>query len=269
MPCYHCYYCLRGEYNWCPTYPSNREAGVFPYFVGTFADYYYLPPRHPVFKVPDAAPDSVLSFMNCALGTVTEALLGAGVSADRSVVLFGAGGLGLCASAISRCLGAQQVIMLDRLPKRLALARELGADEAINIDEVDAPEERLERIRALTGGRGADVVLELVGNPALMEEGVAMLASGGTFVQIGAVSAGATAQISPAVLLRGKRIAGSLMYRPRVLPLLLDIVQRNPGQLPFDRIVSKRYPLEEVNRAFEELEWHNQPVEVTRAVLIP
>jgi threonine dehydrogenase-like Zn-dependent dehydrogenase len=269
MPCYRCHHCLRGEYNWCPTYPSNREAGIFPYFVGTFADYYYLPPHHPIFKVPDDVPDSVLSFMNCALGTVTEALLRAETSPQKSVVLQGAGGLGLCASAIARHLGAEQVIILDRQEPRLKLARELGADEVINIDEYATPEARLDRIRALTHGRGADIVLELVGHPSLMEEGVAMLASGGTFVQIGAVPPGATASISPGMLLRGKRIMGSLMYRPQVLPMLLEIMARRRDRLPFDRIVSRHYPLEEVNRAFAEVEWHDHPVEVTRAVLVP
>ncbi len=269
MPCYRCYYCQRGDYNWCPSYPSNREAGVFPYFVGTFADYYYLPPNHPVYLVPAEVPDSVLSFVNCALGTVTEALTRAEASADKTLVVQGAGGLGLCATAIARFMGVQHVIALDRQPARLALVEELGAGETINIDEFATPEARLDRVRTLTGGRGADIVMELVGHPSLMEEGVNMLASGGTFIQIGAVPPGAEAKINPGTLLRGKRIMGSLMYRPRVLPTLLDILATNRERLPFDRIVSKQYPLTEVNRAFQEVEWHHQVVEVTRAVLVP
>jgi threonine dehydrogenase-like Zn-dependent dehydrogenase len=269
MPCYHCYYCQRGEFNWCPTYPSNRLAGVPPYFVGTFADYYYLPPHHPVYLVPEGLPDSVLSFVNCALGTVTEGLTRAEVSAGKSVVIFGAGGLGLGATAIAGHMGAQQVIIFDRQPVRLALAREMGADETVNIDEYATRETRLDRVRQLTDGRGVDIVMELVGHPSLMEEGIDMLSSGGTFVQIGAMPADAVASIRPGSLLRGKKVMGSLMYRPRILPMLLDILAKEGARMPFDRIVSKHYPLTEVNRAFEEVEWHGKQVDITRAVLIP
>ncbi len=269
MPCYRCHYCLRGEFSWCPTYPSNREAGVFPYFVGTFADYYYLPPRQPVFKVPDALPDAVLSFVNCAMGTVTDALIRAEAGPGKTVVLQGAGGLGLLAAAVAREMGVDQVIIADRLPRRLELARALGATETLNIDELPTPEARLDVVRQRTWGRGADIVMELVGNPRLMEEGINLLASGGTFVQIGAVPAGQTASISPAALLKGKRIVGSLMYRPQVIPLLLNLLERTQGRVPFDRLVSQRYPLDQVNQAFQDAEWHDHGTEVTRAVLTP
>jgi threonine dehydrogenase-like Zn-dependent dehydrogenase len=242
---------------------------VHPYFVGTYADYYYLPPHHPVFKVPDDVPDSALSFMNCALGTVTEGLLRAGVTPDKSVVLQGAGGLGQCATAIARHLGAQQVIVMDRQEPRLSLATAMGADQTINIDTYTTAEDRLARVRELTGGFGADIVMELVGNVSLMEEGLAMLASGGTFVQIGANPPDATASVHPAMLLRGKRILGSLMYRPAVLPILLDLLGRRRSVFPFDRLVSKQYPLENVNDAFAELDWQTRAVDVTRAVLVP
>jgi L-iditol 2-dehydrogenase len=269
MACHRCHYCLRGEFSWCATYPSNREAGVFPFFVGTFADYYYLPPHHPVFKVPDALPDSVLSFVNCAMGTVTDGLIRAEAGPGKTVVLQGAGGLGLLATAIACEMGVDQVIIVDRLPKRLELATALGATHTLNIDEVATAEARLEAVRQYTQGRGADIVMELVGNPHLMEEGINLLASGGTFVQIGAVPAGQTATISPGALLKGKRIMGSLMYRPRVIPLLLDILQRSQGRVPFERLVSRSYPLEQVNQAFHDVEWHDQTIDITRAVLVP
>ena len=269
MACHRCGYCLRGEYSWCPTYPSNREAGVFPYFVGTFADYYYLPPNQPVFKVPDTLPDSVLSFVNCAMGTVTDGLIRAEAGPGKTVVLQGAGGLGLLATAIAREMGVDQVIIADRLPKRLELARALGATQTINIDELPTPEARLDAVRQYTAGQGADIVMELVGNPRLMEEGINFLANGGTFVQIGAVPAGQTASISPSALLKGKRIMGSLMYRPRVIPLLLDFLERTHGRVPFDKLVSRSYPLDHVNQAFHDVEWHDHATDVTRAVLVP
>lgn len=269
QPCGHCYYCQRGEPNWCPAYPPAREAGKPPYFLGTFADYYYVSARQPVYKVPAGIPDSSLSFVNCALGTVTEGLVRAGAGEGDSVVIFGAGGLGLNAAGIARHRGVDQVIVLDRQPRRLDLAKAFGADTTVNIDEYATPGARIARIQELTGGRGATIVMDLVGNPAIMEEGIPMLASGGTFVQIGVISAERTATINPAMLMRGKTIIGSLMYKPQRIPMLLGIIEKSAGRLPFDRIVSTQYPLDQVNEAFEAADWQSRATEVTRAVLVP
>ena len=57
-PCNRCYNCARGEPNWCVQGPAARVAGTWPYFTGTYADYFYLPANHPVFVVPDELPDS-------------------------------------------------------------------------------------------------------------------------------------------------------------------------------------------------------------------
>jgi len=270
-PCYRCQACLRGEFAWCPSYsPSSRVPGEFPFFLGTYADYLYLEPGRPVFRVPDGIADSILTFVNCALGTVTDPLLRIGVNPGQTMVVQGAGGLGLNAVAMLRLLGARHIIVLDRQPGRLDLARRMGASHTVNIDELPGPADRAARIRELTGGRGADIVMELVGHPSLMEEGVDMLASGGTFVQVGLTMAGAEARIRPVSLLRGKTIMGSIMYRPHVLPLLLDILSRADGEIPpFDAIVSRSYPLSEINEALAEMEWRSRAVEPARAAIIP
>ena len=78
VPCNRCYHCLRGEHNWCPNRPTLWEAGAYPYFTGTYADYYYIGPKQPVFSVPSELPNEVLGFVNCATVTVTEGLLRAG-----------------------------------------------------------------------------------------------------------------------------------------------------------------------------------------------
>ena len=162
FPCYHCHQCLRGDTNWC----ANRgyaTAGVYPYFRGTYADFLYLPPRHPMFRAPDELPDDLLGPVNCAMGTVTTGLMRAGAREGNYVVIQGAGGLGLHATAMAKDMGADRVIVLDRLENRLELAEEFGADYTINIEEFNTPETRVERVKELTNGRGTDVVMELVG----------------------------------------------------------------------------------------------------------
>jgi threonine dehydrogenase-like Zn-dependent dehydrogenase len=233
-----------------------------------YADFYCVSPSEAVFKVPDTLPDECISFVNCAMGTVTEGLIQSGLEPGQSVVIFGAGGLGLCATGVAKCLGAGQVIVLDRQANRLELAKAFGAEVTINVDEVSGPD-RIAHIRELTG-RGADVVLELVGNKNILPEGVQMLAKGGTFVQMGAIDPTETVEIFPGTLYLGVRIMGSGMYQPQRIPMMLNMLERNRDRFPFDRIVSARYPLEDIDRAFADADWMTRgSTEITRAVLVP
>ena len=268
FPCNRCHMCLRGDTNWCANrgYPA---ADVHPYFTGTYADFLYLPPRHPAFRVPDELSDDILGPVNCAIGTVTQGLASTGAHEGQSVVIQGAGGLGLNATAMAKDMGADRVIVLDRLENRLNLAEEFGADYTINIEEYNTPETRVQRVRELTNGRGADIVMELVGKAELLAEGIDMLSNGGTFVEIGDIVRGREVSIDPSKLLQGKRIIGSLMYRPSLLPTILDYMVRSQKVVPFHKIVSHRFKLADVNEVFPRAEWDQRQTEVTRAMLVP
>ena len=268
FPCYHCHQCLNGKTNWC----SNRNypaAGVWPYFTSTYSDYLYLPARHPIFKVPDELDDNLLGPVNCAMGTVTTGLMRAQTSQGDYVVIQGAGGLGSHATAMAKEMGADRVIVIDRLENRLQLAEEFGADHTINIEEFNTPETRVRRIKELPDGRGADVVMELVGRAELLAEGIDMLTNGGTFVEIGDIVRGREVSIDPSKLLTGKNIVGSLMYKPELLPRLLNFLVRKKDVLPFDKIVSHKFPLAEVNDASAQAEWDQTQTPITRAMLVP
>ena len=268
FPCYHCHMCLKNDTNWCVN-RGYAAGGVYPYFTGTYADFLYLPPRHPFFRVPDELPDDLLGPVNCAMGTVTTGLMRAGAKQGDYVVIQGAGGLGLNAIAMARDMGADRVIVLDRLENRLRLAEEFGADYTINIEEFNTAETRVDRVMELTNGRGADVVMELVGRAELLAEGIDMLSNGGTFVEIGDIVRGREVSIDPSKLLAGKSIVGSLMYRPDLLPTLLNFLVRNQHKLPFHKIVSHKFPLAEVNEAFPQAEWNARQTDITRAMLVP
>ena len=121
FPCYRCHICIRGDYAHCVN-RGYSSADVYPYFTGTYADFFYLPPLHPAFRVPDALPDDILGPVNCATGTVTQGLISAGAHEGQYVVIQGAGGLGLNAIAMAKDMGADRVIVLDRLENRLRLA---------------------------------------------------------------------------------------------------------------------------------------------------
>ena len=123
-----------------------------------------------------------------------------------------------------------------------------GADRVINVSDVPNTADRVAAVHELTDG-GADVVLELVGSPDLLPEGVAMLGRGGTFVEIGLFFSGRTVAFDPSTLvMSGKRIIGSNGYRPFLLPVILDYLVTAQDLLPFDQLVSHRFALDEGDR---------------------
>jgi threonine dehydrogenase-like Zn-dependent dehydrogenase len=248
-PCGRCWTCLTG-YARCPTSCShwiNVSADQPPHFHGAFGDYFYMDGGHWIFKVPDGLPDQLASPTNCALSQVFDGLHRVGITVGDTVVVQGAGGLGLYASAIAQEMGAGQVIAIDRVPSRLELARAFGATETINVGEVPA-EERIARVRELTAGRGADVVGEFVGSPAVLPEGFAMLRDGGRYLWIGNIALGKEVSFEPALALRPSiSVVAIVGFRSWIMPRALDLIDRRRDRYPFDRIVSDIYPFEEVN----------------------
>jgi Zn-dependent alcohol dehydrogenase len=220
--------------------------------------------------VPDVLEDEVVVPVNCAVSTVLQGLTSVGVSEGDYIVVQGAGGLGLSAVALARDMGADRVIAIDRLEPRLELARDFGATHTININEYDTPQARIDRVKELTDGRGADMVVELVGIASLLVEGVEMLHNAGAFLEIGNLGMGSV-EFSPNSLLRGKgrRIYGAAMYKPMILPRSLDFLVRTRDRYPFHKMISHKFPLEKVNEAFAEAEWSNRQTAVVRACLVP
>ena len=168
-------------------------------------------------------------------------------------------------------MGAQTVIVLDQLPGRLELARAFGADHTIDLKEVPDRKDRVSLVRKLTGGVGADVACDFVGFPQVIPEGIDMLRSGGTYLEVGTISRGAKVELEPSLLVWGsKKIVGVIQYDPWVIPRALDFLVRNRARWPFDKLISHTYPLEKINQAFADSEWHaKETTTITRAAIVP
>lgn len=270
-PCGRCYACLNKQPAACPN-KVGRPLGPsqFPHFHGAFAEYYYLRPGGYVFKVPDDLPDELVSPVNCAVSQVIYGLHAAGLRFGDSLLIQGAGGLGIQATAVAKEMGAR-VIAVDQLAPRLDLARAFGADHTINLKEIPDRRERVKRVRDLTGGRGADVACDFVGFPQVIPEGLEMLRFGGTYLEIGTISRGAKVELEPATLIWGsKTIVGVVMYDPWVIPRALEFLSRNKSRFPFAKLLSHKFPLEKIDEAFQASEWLNRDAtSITRAALIP
>lgn len=271
-PCHRCYQCNKGEYATCPQKLLTMGAGPVSRFSGAYGEYYYLKPGGWVFKVPDEVTDEMATPVNCALSQVTYGLQKAGMRYGDTIVVQGAGGLGLNAIAVAKEMGADAVIAIDGLPGRLELAKRFGADEVIDITQHPSPADRIAKVKALTGNRGGDIVVEVVGVPDVIPEGLQMLREGGTYLEIGNISFGRTAAIDPSLLVWGsRRIQGVIMYDPWVIPEALDFLVRTKDKYPHGDVVSHKFALADINDAFENSEWARDgaSTKVNRAVIVP
>ena len=253
-PCGRCPACLRGDHAACPMnllYLQPCEAP--PHFLGAYGEYFYIQPNHTVFKVPDDLTDQMVAPINCALSEVIYGLEKVGLGFGETIVIQGAGGLGIYATAVAREMGANRVIVIDGIAERLELAKAFGADDLVDIKEYKTPDERVQRVLELTGYRGANVVAEFVGFPAVINEGLTMVTSGGRYLEIGNISPGKTCEIDPAQLVMGsKTIYNVAFYGRDTLKKSLDFLSRTKDRYPFDKILSRTYSLEEIDKAFED-----------------
>ena len=273
-PCGRCPACLDGVRAACPNKRrGTRNADDPPHFVGSYAEYYYLRPGHFVCKIPPELSDDVATPVNCALAQVLYGLDRVRVRVGDTVVIQGAGGLGLNASAVAKEMGAAQVIVVDQIPERLTLARRFGADHTVNIEDIPTRQARVSFVRELTRGWGADIVCDFAGVPQVVAEGIEMLKSGGTYLEIGMVSPGHSFEFHPATLVYGsKTIVGVLNYEPWALQRALAFVKDNLTRYPFDDVISRVYPLDRINDAFREAEWlgrQRDKLGVSRAAIGP
>ncbi len=269
-PCKRCYQCNKGEFATCPNKLLTMGPSPVSKFSGAYGEYYYLKPGGWVFKVPDDVTDEMATPVNCALSQVTYGLQKAGMRYGDTVVIQGAGGLGLNAIAVAKEMGADAVIAIDGIPARLKLAKRFGADETVDISELQNPMERIAKVKQLTGNRGADIVVEVVGVPAVVTEGLQMLRDGGTYLEIGNISFGRTTELDPSQLVWGsKRIQGVIMYDPWVIPEALDFLVRTKDKYPHNDVVSHKYKLADINEAFNSSEWERSgdPTKVNRAAI--
>lgn len=253
-PCGRCHACMTGQDAACPMAFMSvvNPCGAPPHFLGAYAEYYYLRPNQTVFKVPDNVTDDMVAPANCALSEVIYGLDKVGFGFGETIAIQGAGGLGLYATAVAKEMGAAKIMVIDAIDERLELAKAFGADDLIDMKEYKTPMERMLRVRELTDGWGANVVAELVGFPHVVAEGIDLLGNGGRYLEIGNVSPLKTYEADPSKLvINGITFYGVALYTAEALKKAVDFLSRARDKYPFEKILARAYPLEEINEAFE------------------
>ena len=202
--------------------------------------------------MPDNVTDTMVVSANCALAQVVMGLERVDVGLGDRVVIQGCGGLGVYACAIAKQRGASVVIAIDGIDERLDLARRMGADHVIDFRTVADPRQRVEAVKDLTAGWGADVVVEVVGFAKVIDEGLRMLGWGGRYLEMGTFYTGTSFECDPGRLVgQNQRIEAVASYDAVSLQRAIDFLSRNAEQLPLDEVVVD-YPLENIEQAFAD-----------------
>ena len=217
--------------------------------VAAFAEYLVI---HASQAVPIPPDISLLaaSLLGCTVLSGFGAVVNAArVEAGSGVVVIGAGGVGVNCVQAAALAGASPIVVVDVVESKLDRARSFGATHAVRAGRVDTPA----RVRELTEGHGADYVFVAVGAHGAVEQGLSLLARGGTLVLLGMPPAGVGAEFDPGVLVHdGQRIVGSKLGSAQPESDILRLVDLyRQGCLKLDKLVSGSYRLEEINAAVD------------------
>lgn len=259
--CGHCFFCALGEETACAhdfplaqRTPLTDAAGrPLQHGMGTaaFAER-VLVDQTQVARIGEDLPFDVAALLACGVITGVGAVSNtAAVPAGSSVVVIGAGGVGLNVVQGARLVGAAAIIALDLVAEKRVMARAFGATAAFDPLADDA----LAAVRELTAGRGADFVFVSVGSKVAIEQGVGLLRRGGSLVIVGMPPSGVTIELDPGNLAAlGQRVLGSKMGSSRIdidIPRLEGLYRR--GDLRLDELISGRYPLSAINDAIADV----------------
>ena len=259
-PCGQCWFCTAGEPWLCE---RSSDAASTPYATVDGQDVYpglstggfaeeTLVSERAVLPVPDGVPLEQAALVGCAVMTGVGAVLKtAGVAAGQSVLVVGLGGVGLSVVQGARLVGAGSVIVVDRSPEKLELARTMGAT-----DVLEAGGELAKQVRALTGGRGADHAFDCVGLAATIRACWSATRRGGTTTVVGIGGKDQQVTFSALELFHFARTLQGCVYGSTDplsdIPKLLAYAER--GQLDLGALISKRVGLEGINGAFADME---------------
>lgn len=263
--CQRCARCLGGQPNLCDNayefFGMQPEDGV--HFHAAFATHYYVHPAQNIYKVPDSLSNSVAAGANCALSQVIYGIDQLGLSYGESVLIQGAGGLGLSAIPVAKERGAT-VIVADGVPSRLETAQKFGADHVIDISQVQSTEAKAELLLEYTDGVGVDTAIEVTGVPAAFGEGLELVRRGGRYLVMGNLSPGSTVPFDPGFVTRkALTIKHVDRYEGRYLWKALEFLDRHRDDYPFDTLVDAEFTLDQVEEALNK----SLNREVTRAAI--
>ena len=264
VTCGKCYIC-RSSYGFTTSclrdvgYGTTLSCKDPPHLFGGWAEYMYILPQALLAKVPEGMPPEaavmaeVLSVAFCAFDKAMSpyALGKEGFGPGDTVVILGAGPLGVCHGIMARMSGAEKVILVGAPEFRLELAKTLFADHVVSIDKIRDPQERLAEIKTLTDNRGADLVAECAGLPQAVSQGLDMLRIGGTMIVAGNYIDMGPTPINPQkqILSKNARLIGVNGQTATSYAGSLRLIKRFLQTIPIDKMVTHKFKIADAERA--------------------
>lgn len=255
VTCGACPFCVRGREQFCV---EGRMIGK--HIDGGYAEYIAVPSRS-VVPLPNEIPFEQGAIMMCSSITSFHALRKSRLRAGETVAIFGVGGLGLSAVQLAKAFGALDVYAVDIRTSKLVRAEKYGA---IPIDASDG--DPVAQIRNLTGGRGVDIAIELIGLPQVTRQAVQAAGVFGRVVLVGLTDR--LLEVDPYREILGKEveIIGASDHQMSEFPLLMEYARR--GLLDLSDVVTGTIPLDAaaVNEALDNLDNYGDRI---RTVIVP
>lgn len=266
--CRKCRSCLRGESNLCEAMGAMAMAQKFVIDgapvsgftgCGTFAEEMIIPEAAAV-KVDDDIPLDVVSLIGCGVTTgVGAAINTADIRPGTSVVVFGAGGVGISAIQGARIAGAAEIVAVDMVESKLEMAKKFGATHAVKPEDLEGAKQEITR------GEGFDYALECIGLPTTIRGSFDAVRRGGTAVVVGVGKMTEMVQFSAFELFFNEKNLKGSMYGSANVRTDFDRLLRlwRQGKLDLEGMISRRIKVDEVNDAFRAM----QAGEVIRSVI--
>jgi NDMA-dependent alcohol dehydrogenase len=268
LNCGRCRYCMNGTPTLCSWGRPLMSASLAPdgperardlhgrplrqmCCLGTMAEQVIIPANAAI-KIGDDIPFPVAAIVGCAVTTGLGAVFRrARVHPGSTVAVIGCGGVGLNVVQGARIAGALRIIAIDVVAAKRDLAAEFGATDLVDPAGGDVVEE----VRELTGGVGADYVIESVGSAQVVRQAWDMAGVDGTIVVLGVPDPSVTASFNVQELALSHKILTGAMYgsgRPQQdIPMYLDMYRR--GELKVDELITRTYDITKVNDAIADL----------------
>ncbi len=249
-PCLHCAMCQKGKYNLCEN---------MIWLWGAYAEYIKVPARMVLVNMQEIPGHvsyeeaAITEPLACVLHGVEEA----SVKLGDSVAIIGAGPIGLLHLLTVKKVGAERTIIIDLVDERLNFAKKLGADETVNAGKENA----VERIQQLTGGYGADIVIEAIGLPATWEQALKLVRKGGTVLEFGGCPPGTEIKVSTELLHYGEvTVLGVFHTTPLHFRKALNLIASRT--IDVKPLVTRKMKLEEIKEAFEILSTSKSEIKI-------
>ncbi len=259
--CGECYQCRHiFGYTWCEHwrgYGNSFRADLQP-LMGGWSEYMLIIPEAFVYKVPEGLGPEIAVFtelMACAFALDKARdfsnLASEGFLTGGSVLIQGAGPLGMAHLIMARMTGAGTVIVLDKSDYRLDLARSFGADHVLNVSQT-SDQQLVELVHQWTHGHGVDVAIECVGYPEAVPQALPLIRRGGMYLLEGVFVDMGEIMFNPHLIVsKGLRLIGLsnhpfTAYRPS-----MEMMLRYLDRMPLDQYVSHRYPLDKAQEAMD------------------